>query len=396
MVILKKKQRNTLLAIIFIILVISVVGILFPQAIVDPNGDNGDPEYTPSTELDDIGTPVLEEIDKVLLRYTLEWEFITRSEYTLDKYIILERINSSSWVCIATTTVKHYQTLHIFEAGLYEFKIVARIIYENTYHYSQHSDIKSFEILPEYITPVLEPIVPNPNIDGKIVLKWCEVALASGYKIYRLTDGIWSEIVDLSEGTIEYTDTVDESGEYSYYVASYTFAYEHPSNTESVTVDIYIPDPPPDPDILPQNPSIVIDNGAETTDSFTITLTLSCDNAEEMHFRLYGDYWTNWTSYETTYTLILCEEYLQSDNIFRVGVVFWNENGTTEDAGYGDIYDDITYEEPPEEPPEELDTDKETDYTSIYILIGVLFGLAGIGVFLRYRYKKRKQVITSN
>ena len=151
--------------------------------------------------------------------------------------------------------------------------------------------------------------------------------------------------------------------------------------------------PPSPPSIIyPSNPSIIINNGETTTNSLEVILTLSCENADEMCFQISEDIWINWTAYSTSYIITLFENDPAAPD-YRIGVIFRNEEGTTEDAGYGDIYDDIIYdpEEVPPPPPPPPDKDEEIDYTLTYVLIGVLIGLVGIGIFLKYR----KQIIKS-
>lgn len=404
---MKKKQRNTLFAIIFIVSVIFVVGILFPQALVDLNG-NGEPSYEPSTEYS-VGTPVLNEIspevdyDGSIL---IDWEDIV-SGYDITGYYIFRQFNSGNWICIKSiSTGSHYYD-SVQAEGFYDYRVMGIAIIEEEEHLSQYSNEESVQV--SFTTsniPVLKPL-ESPNIDGIINLDWNEVEVLyhqgyiSGYNIYRHSalEG-WKKIGETLMTTTVYTDNINEDGEYEYFITSNTYinsVYESdPSNIRVVVVDIYQESDPP-PEVLPQNPSIEINGGDETTDSFEISLTLSCDNAEKMQFQLDVGKWTNWTAYETTYALTLCEEYLFND-MFRIGVVFWNENGTSVDAGYTDIYDDITYEAPTqEEPPVEPANGK--DYTLVYVLIGILGSLVGTGVFLKYRYrnrKNRKQVIKSN
>lgn len=147
-----------------------------------------------------------------------------------------------------------------------------------------------------------------------------------------------------------------------------------------------IPEPEPEPTI-PTNPSIVINNGDLITNSFEITLTLNCNDADEMKIRLTNDLYLNWESYTTTYVLILSESVLYNSE-FRIGVIFKNVIGESVE-----VFDDITYEEPPQEEEEEdedVNGDVETpyDYTLIYILLGVLGGLIGTGIYLKYRKKR--------
>lgn len=242
--------------------------------------------------------------------------------------------------------------------------------------------------------PTLQPI-PIPDIDENINLKWSSVSGATAYRVYYRLQGTidWTKIADVSGIITSYSCNVGPLyGEYEFAVRACNYYGTSPlSNIESVKVSR-----------LPSNPSIIINDGAETTNSFEVTLTLYCDNADEMQFQISVGVWINWTAYSTTYIITLFEnDPFKPD--YRVGVVFRNEVGTTEDADYGDIYDDITYkleEEPPPPPPN--GDDKPVDYTLMYVLLGVFVGLVGIGIFLKYRKlgslrspsKKRKSIKT--
>lgn len=243
----------------------------------------------------------------------------------------------------------------------------------------------------------LHQIIPYPNTDGNILLRWGALDTSSlgfgesvpvHYEVYRSMDGgSWLKIFE-GYDILTYEDEGLYDGEYKYLIRSSVFVLKNivvQSNVVSITVNI-----PGPGENLPLNPSITINDGAETTNSFELALTLSCDNADEMRFQIDIGIWTEWTTYSTSHTLMLNESYLYDDT-FRVGVVFRNVDGTTEDAGYKNIYDDITYEPPEgngdgdEEPPE-----LSIDYTLIYVLVGVLAGLVGIVVFMKYRKIKPK------
>ena len=342
-------------------------------------------------------TPVLDPIDPAIDddgTIILSWSVSSGAvRYTVYRG---ELINGQIWF---DPIVSNYQYTTYTDIGLttgtYSYKVRA-------YSYSAgsgYSNIQTVQVILIQVddVPVLKSI-ESPNTDGSIELDWNDVSPVGryevGYNVYRLWAGSWTKIDSTAKGVSEYVDTVEENGVYKYYVTSKTFKVFPPtfyesemSNIQSVTVDIHIPEPDPPPDILPSNPSIIINNGAETTDSLVLTLTLSCDNAEEMSFQIYYGMWTNWTVYKTTYTLTLSENNPDIPD-FRIGVEFRNENGTTADAGYKDTWDGITYEEPTNgdgnddgngngEPP--------VDYTWTYVGIGVLVALIGIIVYLKYR-----------
>jgi len=376
---------------IFVSLVVVVVLIISidPFAIIISDGGGDGELYSPSSELDDIGEPALNTITKDFsFQYTLTWEFT--SPYPVEQYVILERIDSGNWFYYDTTIFKQFQ-LYCFTSGIYEFKIVALVLHDGKTYNSQHSNIRSFEILSTDVTPILQPIIPNPNTDGKIDLHWNQILSIDGYRVYKLISGSWTLIAEVSSSTTSYTDIVDEDGTYKYYVASYKTKFlkteENPSVIQSVVVEIYVePEPEPEPPepVLPSNPLIIINGGAEITHSFTITLTLYCNFADEMQFEIANGVFTTWVSYSTSYTIKLSENDLQYPN-YRIGVTFRNEDGSSDV-----VYDTITYEPPvvPLPEPEPEVNGKATDYTLIYILVGILGGIVGIGIFLRYRTKK--------
>lgn len=232
------------------------------------------------------------------------------------------------------------------------------------------------------IPPTLEPIIPTLSTDGNIRLDWNDAETINSdlldeisfsyYRVFRRKDGkTWELIINFPN--IEYLDCGLTKGTYEYKIQSVFSKLNEIhnsdfSNVHFVVVGIIT---------LPSNPSIRINDGDETTDSFTITLTLYCDDADEMKFQIYIGTWIDWVNYTTTYTMTLQEEYLD-DNQFYIGVIFRNEDGES-----NEVFDDIEYEADGEPPPLNGDED---DYTLIlYVLLGVLVGLIGIGVFLKYR-----------
>lgn len=241
----------------------------------------------------------------------------------------------------------------------------------------------------------LRQIIPYPNTDGNILLRWGALDTTSlefgesvpvHYEVFRSTDGgSWLKIFE-GYDVLTYEDEGLYDGEYRYYIRSSVFVLKNivvQSNVVSITVNI-----PGAGENLPFNPSIIINDGAKTTNSLTITLTLSCDDADEMRFQIDIGIWTEWTAYSTTHILMLNESNLYDDK-FYIGVVFRNADGTTEDAGYKSIRDDITYVAPNGDG----DGDGEgykIDYTLIYVLVGVLVGLVGVVIFMKYRKIKPK------
>lgn len=235
-------------------------------------------------------------------------------------------------------------------------------------------------------TPTLYNIHPDPDSDGIIILDWSVSSDVWYYNVYRriCVDGIDEKIAEI---TISYfTDSATKNGLYYYRIEAVNNIGSAWSNQESVTINI---------PLFFIDPSILINDGAETTNSFEVILTLYCGNADEMQLQITEGFWTNWTAYATTYTITLFEnDPFYPD--YRIEVVFRSGGVTTKDAGYTEgnaIYDDIIYDpegEPPPPPPVLIE--EEIDYTILtYILLGVLVGLVGIGIFLKYR----KQIIKS-
>ena len=111
-------------------------------------------------------------------------------------------------------------------------------------------------------------------------------------------DGTFNLIATTDLNSIELTSYIDyglKEGQYDYKViCTNVDGDSDDSNTESVTVDLS------GNGDLPENPSIKINDGDETTDSFRVTLTLSCENAEYMSFRVsIGGELEDWTNPES-------------------------------------------------------------------------------------------------
>jgi len=243
----------------------------------------------------------------------------------------------------------------------------------------------------DIIAPILDPIMPLISTDGNIRLDWDDAEVVNSdllnelelsyYNVYKRKDsGIWISILVFNEF---YHDYNLAEGTYEYKVQSvfYKPIEVHCSEfsaIQSVVVDTIN---------YPSNPSIKINDGALTTNSLEVTLTLSCENADEMQFQISIGQWTNWTAYKTTHIIILSEDDPDAPP-HRVGVIFRNDDGTTEDAGYN-VYADIIYD-PDTEPPPEND-EKEEDYILlVVVLILILGGLIGIVVFLKFGKKDKK------
>ena len=88
--------------------------------------------------------------------------------------------------------------------------------------------------------PVLDPFIPNVDIDGIVTLTWTAISGAESYKIYRSKDGGTYEIIT-TVNTSSYTDIILEDGIYIYKIkASNTAGDSDVSNWEAVQVNTAI------------------------------------------------------------------------------------------------------------------------------------------------------------
>ncbi|KKM25680.1 hypothetical protein LCGC14_1592580 [marine sediment metagenome] len=382
----------------------SVVFIQYIGFMMAPlNGGGG----TPPEEYNSLpSTPVLDSIQpnpNINDVIYLHWSNSLRVWY----YNVWRHKSGESWEIIKIAIIDDdtFTDTETKSNGLYYYRIEAVNNIGEVY-----SNIKSVTIdNPEFPGSVkeahLETIIPSVSLSGEISLVW---VIESGiihttYVERRVEGGSWFNIKTFNQviGGGSYIDILNDFGTYEYRIRSVFWeGYDknYYSNEQSVEVaeddpdpvdllDPVYPTPTPTP-VYPTNPSIIINNGAETTDSFDLTLTLYCDDADEMQFRIDINTYLNWTTYSTTYILTITKGNLIS-NIYRIGVIFRNENGTTEDAGYDKIFDDILYEEPTQEKDDEPPL--PFDYTMIYILIVVLGVLIGAGILLRNRKKRRSK-----
>ncbi|KKL81432.1 hypothetical protein LCGC14_1994840, partial [marine sediment metagenome] len=119
---------------------------------------------------------------------------------------------------------------------------------------------KDVYIPPIPVTVVIEPITPNPSFDGDLDIKWLGVSDASGYELYKSSDGI-NYVLLMNIGYIgfgilhTYHDVVLSDGIY-YYKINVKGVYGDSgfSNIESVEVKIYAPPTPTPTPTLPPSP----------------------------------------------------------------------------------------------------------------------------------------------
>lgn len=389
---------------ILIFLIISSFSILFtvsymvffalpPEPIPEDN-------YSPSTEYNII-PPTLDLITPSTDgNIRLDWddaEVINSdllNELIFSHYRVLRSKDSGVWREIETIyyfdNVEYYNDYGLAE-GIYKYKIqlgfYKPVVIEM--HYSEYSNVQPVEV-DIYIPPINPSILINGGAITTDSLKvtltlYCKYATKMQFEIYgNLLNFIaYSETHDIT--------FCQEGPDYPIYKVGVIFG-----NEDGVTGIIYdeithVNDSVVE--VFPSNPSIIInddgtDDGANNTNSFENILTLSCDDATEMQFKINEGAWTNWITYAESYTITLPENDLGYPD-YRVEVIFRNSIGTTKDAGYTNIYDDIIYD-PEGNPPPLNGDDKPVDYTLLAIvLLGVLVSLIGIGVFLKYR----KQII---
>jgi parallel beta-helix repeat protein len=152
------------------------------------------------------------------------------------------------------TTVDFYYQDTISIDDTYYFVIVA----SNLGYNSSISNCEnvSVEIYYPVATPLLSPILPDPDYDGIINLEWGDLANATFYYVYRDTTFISniSGLVPTANITqSNYTDIVLNNDTYYYIIIGGNKAYNSSiSNCENVTVEIYpIPETPYLEDIIP-------------------------------------------------------------------------------------------------------------------------------------------------
>ncbi|KKN01756.1 hypothetical protein LCGC14_1124530 [marine sediment metagenome] len=108
--------------------------------------------------------------------------------------------------------------------------------------------VQSLSIASIPATPALDPIVPNPNIDGTVIIRWTRTVqfdmFRNGYEVYRSTNnGAWIKIKETT-GTA-YKDENLANGDYVYKVRAFEGAfYSVFSNVRTVSVKQYVYVPP--------------------------------------------------------------------------------------------------------------------------------------------------------
>lgn len=252
------------------------------------------------------------------------------------EYEIYRSKDNGIFTSIITVSIPSYTDPGLAD-GFYSYKIMCIGIDLNSdYSNTQSVIVQQYVYIP--IIPsatTVYTISPNPNIDGVITISWLSISDADDYELYRSKDGgIFSPITTTAETS--YPDTVFLDGTYYYKVICRGVDDNSGfSNTQSVKVEIYVAPPPL---VLPTNPSIIINNGDLTTDSFDVIITLSCNDANEMRFQISSGVYLDWVPYSTSYTLTLSKVNPDYPNYY-IGVTFRNQDGNS-----GEVFDGIKYE----------------------------------------------------
>ncbi|MBA7498739.1 hypothetical protein ES704_01476 [subsurface metagenome] len=215
--------------------------------------------------------------------------------------------------------------------------------------------------------PILKNIIPNPNINGEINLRWDSVSGATVYIIYRSKDGGSLETLDVNFEANSYTDSVSESGVYSYRVkAGNSAGYSRYSNEESVTVQLT--NIPPNP-TMNQITYEIID---ETVEVYLDWNEVICESYNVYRSINYGDY-------------ALIEENIFSTSYFEVltetGIVSYRVSAVNQ-YGESGLSNPMSINISPEDEP-------SADYIALYALFGITVVLVGVTVILLRMRKKR-------
>ena len=155
--------------------------------------------------------------------------------------------DGGSFSLIKTTTSISYIDSGLSD-GTYEYKIIAY----NADGDSPYSNIKSV-IVSIYVPPVppaaptLNSISPSTDTDGTISLFWSKPTGTDSFKVYRSKDGGSFSLIKTTT-SISYIDSGLSDGTYQYKIIACNLDGDSVySNIRSVTVDIPIIIPPPQP-----------------------------------------------------------------------------------------------------------------------------------------------------
>lgn len=378
-------QKRILVFLVLTISVLFAVGFavgfisitIVPQA-MDPGNGGGDidppPDPPPDPVVVILSTPVLQSIpspdnDGDIL---LVWNIISEAI----GYQVYMSKDGGAWILIKTTgnfAYVHYGLTN----GVYSFKVQAY----NSAGYSAFSSIRSVTVSlpdPDPIIiipdePILEDIIPNPNINGEINLQWDSISGATVYTIYRSKDGGSLETLEANFEENSYTDLVSENGVYSYKVkAGNSEGYSGYSNEKSVTVQLTN---------IPTNPimnQITYDIINETVEVHLDWDGVICESYNVYRSVNYGDY----TLIEENIISTSYSDLLTETGVWLVSYSVSAVNGHGESGLSNPMSVNINPEGEP-----------LADYTMLYTLLSILLTLTLVGTItiLSVKMKKRSK-----
>ena len=360
------RTKFIVIGVLLVIIVATIATFIIPFSILMPNAPalepiNPNPDYDGTIEL--------------------HWDKVqTIGGIDAENYYVYRKINDRDLKFLAKISTNTYIDSGL-PSGTYTYRVEAQTDFVG---FSPISNSESVTVDTEYIeptppeAPVLESINPSLNDDGIIHLSWSPSQDATEYWVYRSdNDGT---TIRVKKTTYTYFIESLSSGNYEYSIkACNIYGVSSFSNSETVTVDL-------GDENLPTNPSIIINGGDTTTDSFVVTLTLSCDDANEMRFKLsYDTSWTSWEIYNTIRIVTLPENSIDNPE-YRVGVMFQNENGETEV-----VYKDIKYVsgDNGDGNGDDVPDDAGDDYI-IYLILSLTFtGFIVVIVLIRKKLKRK-------
>ena len=258
----------------------------------------------------------------------------------------------------------------------------------NNIIFGETTEFSTFVIME---SKVKSPLNPYININGgasstnsQSVTLTLSAAGATEMRFINETAGTWGSWT--SWETNSTTKQVNLAGsvnntEYSIYVQYRNATGDTDPVGDSIRYLIAVEIPPTTTDEPPSNTSISINNGASSTNSTLVSITLSAVGASEMCFRngTTGN-WTSWEAYNTTKKLYLAGS--TNNTEYTIYVKFQNSDGETTP-----ISDSIRYLITGED--EELGKNKSSPaipgYPAAWVIISLLGGICLIVIFNKYK-----------
>ncbi len=250
------KTKLIIVGIILLVITVGIIGLLniIPFMIIVGNGDG---DYTIPDQIPDpiIPVPIAPTLNQIIPNTDTDGDIIISWNQVsgATKYNIYRKVAGGSYTRIARISGTSYTDYDLTD-GNYYYKVRATNIEGS----SPNSNIVSVVItipitlppLPPPLqvvipsTPVLDPFVPNVDIDGIVTLTWTAITDAQSYKIYRSKDGGIYEVLN-TVNTNSYTDIDLEDGIYIYKIkASNNAGDSVASNIQVVKVQIPTATPP--------------------------------------------------------------------------------------------------------------------------------------------------------